>query len=423
MTVQYIVVGYSNWLLVELENQLPADSVLVFEESALIDARDLSKQASALQCVHSIVPAPIQRDDLLDEVVARAAGVDALSAVLPGVEYSVVAAAAIAEGLGLPGASLRAARSLRDKGRLREAVTGYSVRQPDWTIVRSVNDVTEFRKRHGGRCVLKPANRQSSLGVQRLGPDDDLDVAWRRTTQADEPHLQGTPEWVPDRYLAEEQLDGREISVEAVVHRGEIVFVNITDERVLSGRHPVEVGHVVPAALADSTQSAVVESMFALAAATGFNAGILHAEWILVNDTEPHLVECAGRLPGDDIVTLVDLAYGGSLVADWMAVLRGEAPTRRKQTPQRGAAVRFLESGPGLVTSVTGADDARALGGVHSLLVQTTIGETLHIVESSWDRPGRVVVSAEDGPAAQRLADHAATLVHIVVAPSTAGSV
>jgi phosphoribosylamine-glycine ligase len=97
-----------------------------------------------------------------------------------------------------------------------------------------------------GSFVVKPANRQASLGVVIVHPGESPAEAWRECVGADEgPQLARREfRW---RYLVEEYLRGQEYSVEALVVGGEIVFSNVTAKRVLPGRHPIECGHVVPA--------------------------------------------------------------------------------------------------------------------------------------------------------------------------------
>jgi len=112
-----------------------------------------------------------------------------------------------------------------------------------------------------------------------------------------------------------------------------------------------------------------------LVAATGFRDGILHAEWFLVEGEFPHLVECAGRLAGDHITTLIDLVYGGSSIADLLAILAGYGDSvTRERRPRRGASIRFLVTAPGTVRAITGVAQARSMTGVFLVDMATEVG-------------------------------------------------
>ncbi|MFD8599625.1 ATP-grasp domain-containing protein [Kitasatospora sp. NPDC059646] len=408
--VTHVLVGYSPVMLAKLDEQLPADSVLVLEEPAVIEARGITALAERHRCVAALFPAPSQDEAGADRIAEAVPRPPAVRAVVPVVEYGVVAAAALADAWGLPGAGPAAARVLRDKGALRTAVAGSGIAQPEWAVVESAEQVAAFRAAHGGNCVLKPANRQASLGVRLLGPADDVDAAWAHTTAADEPALRAQYADTA-RFLVEQRLTGPEVSVEAVVHEGEVGFTNITAKLVQDTGHPVETGHTVPADLPSATADALREAIAVLARAVGFRSGVLHSEWILV-DGVPHLVECAGRLPGGGITILIDLTYDTDILANLLRVLTGDGPVGPLPA-RRGAAVRFLIARPGVVESVTGTERAQAAPGVAELHLSVEPGATVRTTVSSWERAGLVVTTGADAAEAGRRAEHALSLIDI----------
>ncbi|MFD6420496.1 ATP-grasp domain-containing protein [Streptomyces sp. NPDC060198] len=418
--VTHVLVGYSPVMLGKLDAMLPAGSVWVLEEPDVIAARGLDGLADRHACVAALLPAPTQdetRPESLARAVPRPPGV---RAVVPVVEYAVATAAALAEEWGLPGAGSKAALTLRDKGMLRAALEGTDIAQPAWRQVTGPAEVAEFRAAHHGEAVLKPANRQASLGVRLLGPDDDVTEAWETTRAADEPALRARHAGTA-RYLAEQRLHGPEVSVEALVHGGTLGLVNITAKTVQSSHHPVETGHTVPAALPAGTETALRRSLGRLAETIGFASGILHSEWILAEpDGRPHLIECAGRMPGGGITALIDLAYDTDILRCLLDVLEGRAP--EVPAPRRGAAVRFLTPPPGRVESVTGAESALGAPGVREVHLGIGAGAVVLPVTSSWERSGYVIADGADHAEAARNAEHAAALIRVTtVAVPNAG--
>ncbi|QMU78107.1 ATP-grasp domain-containing protein [Streptacidiphilus sp. PB12-B1b] len=403
----YIVVGCGLALLGELDKILPAGSVTVVEEADLLDAGDLRAKAAKRACVAEVVDGPAQRHDGSSPLPPSA--LTAAVAVIPSWEYSVVATAACAEAAGVPGAGVRAARTLRDKVLLREAAAAAGMRQPQWTEPADVDDLRAFAAAHGDACVLKPADRQASVGVRLIGPGDDLRHAWDESHAADDAKLRSA-NWTPGRFLVEQRLHGPEISAEVLVADGRVIWVNVTDKTVWPGTHPVEAGHLLPSVLDASVRARVAEANQQLVDAVGYGTGALHSEWILVDGVEPYLVECAGRLPGDAIVPLIDLAYGGSLIEDFVRVLRGERPERPVRAA-RGAAVRFVTAPAGVVRAVHGADEAGAVEGVFAAGATVAVGASVRPPASSWDRAGHVLAVGDDGPEAARIAEQAASLI------------
>lgn len=266
------------------------------------------------------------------------------------------------------------------------------VRNPRWREVHGPEDILDFA---AGPVVVKPANRQASVGVQLLDSVDATTAAqaWERTSSASE------YEQVPDRpldwrFLAEERLEGAEYSIEALVREGEIVFENITAKTVIAGPYPVELGHLLPAPLDEDTQAAFGAALRSLVSALGFRTGILHAEWILT-ESGPTLVECAGRCPGDYLIDLVDLAYDTTIRLTLIDLLVGR-PVTLPATAQRASAIRFLAAGPGTVTEVSGEDTARALPGVRAVEVDVEAGQEVRPWASSWDRAGHAIATGPD---------------------------
>ncbi|BCB83221.1 hypothetical protein Psuf_005340 [Phytohabitans suffuscus] len=268
--------------------------------------------------------------------------------------------------------------------------------------------------------VLKPANRQASVGVQLLDRVDSAvaETAWARTTAASE------YEQIPDRplnwrYVVEERLVGPEYSVEALVRDGEVVFENVSAKTVVDGPYPIELGHLVPAPLDAGITAHFAAALRALVRATGFGTGILHAEWILTG-AGPTLVECAGRCPGDHLVDLIDLAYDGKVRLSLIDLLAGR-PAALPARAVQAAAIRFLTAEPGTVTGVSGVDTARQLPGVRDVAVDVEPGSTVGAWTSSWDRPGHVLVTGADPEGARHNALTAAATVRIDTTSGGAG--
>ncbi|GAA2577474.1 hypothetical protein GCM10010399_03960 [Dactylosporangium fulvum] len=334
----------------------------------------------------------------------------AFAAVYPGLEYTVVVAAQAAQRLSLRGAGVPAARVLRDKLLLRERAQANGLANPRWAEVRCAADVAAFL-RESGRVVLKPANRQASLGVQILGPGDDVDAAWAETVAADEDTLvpDDRPEW---RFMVEELVVGDEYSVELLLDRGRPVFANVTAKSVQSGRYPVELGHVVPATLPGPGATSLVDATRTLVRAVGYDTGVVHAEWILTA-RGPVLVECAGRLPGDSIVELIDHAYGIDLSRALLHLLCAQ-PVPLPRHPSRGAAIRFLTAAPGIVEDIRGAEIAHGRQGVVDCSITVAVGDRVTEVRNSWERIGHVMAVDTTAPAAEACAAAAAASVKVL---------
>jgi biotin carboxylase len=311
--------------------------------------------------------------------------------VLPGHEYAVVPAAHAAEILGLPGAGVSAAQVFRNKYRQRQICMKLGISSPEFRKVTSAEQAIAFMNSMGGPCVIKPTDRQASAGVQILESANDVLGAWRHSTLADEGTM-APPRPTASELLMERALQGAEYSVELLVHNGQPCFSNVTIKYVLEGRFPVEIGHALPAN-GQELNSVLINNTLQLCRATRFGTGVLHAEWI-VEDSKPFFVECAARVPGDQIPRLIALAYDFDFLECYLRCLLDQTPIW-SALPTCAAAIRFIVPPPGIVNEVHGVDHARACPGVREVSLYITPGEVMRTIRSSWDRAGHVMVTAE----------------------------
>lgn len=396
---EVIVVGYSRYLLSHMGKFLGRARVAVLEEPDVCDARGIEALAAAMPVNAQVIRWEYQGGRGAARLLELHTSLSGAEVVIPGVEYAVPFAAELADHLGLPGAGQEAARQLRDKFELRNTARSAGLVNPRYSLVASADGVKSFQESVGGACVLKPTSRQASVGVQILEPGDDVQQAWHRTVSSDEGYL--VPKrGIESRFLVEKRVVGPEFSVELLVDAGRTVFANVTEKRVHPGRFPVETGHIVPAALDAPHQRSLVEDTEKLAGAMGFGAGVLHCEWIVSADGNV-LIECAGRIPGDDIPGLIDLAYNFSFVESYVSILRGTGCTA-PASPTQGAAIRFFLSSEELDTGRQ-RDQVLTIPGVVDFQAKEPIGTGGGDVYSSWDRCGYVVACATDGAKAEEI--------------------
>ncbi|MEV5749484.1 ATP-grasp domain-containing protein [Actinoallomurus sp. NPDC052308] len=410
-----LVIGCGVKLISSLQEQMPGETMVVVEHPQVIEQRGLREKAKSLPTVEALVPCdyigPFEPRALIDSLPAGTV----IERVLPAIdEMTTEASARIAAELGLPGAGVHAAEIFRDKLRLREVAHAAGIPNPRW---REVHDLAGLeraaRELAGDGLVLKPTGRSGSQGVVLLDPGDDLAEAWRHTTTAEGRVRIDPPPFTG--YLVEERLHGSEVSVECLVAGGKVVFGSVTDKRVLPGRHPVEIGHVVPAPVGAAVRKDLLDGIQTLVDASGYEFGILHCEW-MVTAAGPVLIECAGRLAGDRITDLVRIAYDFPLLGAYASLMGRDGPVGAiPATPVRAAAVKFLTATPGVLDGVTGLDEATAAPGVRAATVTAAPGDRVAAPRASRDRIGHVMAVGDDAGQAWERVESAARLIRVTV--------
>lgn len=184
----------------------------------------------------------------------------------------------------------------------------------------------------GYPAVIKPTSFFGSIGVIRIDRPEELPAAFEFAAAGARRSREDTD------VLVEEHLDGPEVSVECVTHRGVTTAVAVT--RKILGPAPYfnETGHTVDAA--DPLLAAVAPVAAAAVRALGITDGVQHVEMRLV-DGRPRLIEVNARIGGDMIGRLVHLATGIDLPKAAADLACGTAPDLTP-TRQEAAGIRML---------------------------------------------------------------------------------
>ena len=408
-----IVVGYTMAMQHGLDLFRPAGSVIFVDEPDVVIGREVEVHLESSTSVRELIIFEYQLAGAADAFFQQHRDLEP-AAVIPGVEYAVPFAARLAERYGVPGAGLGAAQILRDKSVLRTVARAAGIANPRSQPVDGPDAVRAFMAEQGGPVVLKPANRQASVGTKILFDPAEIDEAWAECIVQDEGVLVPA-RGLPLRMLAEHYVVGDEFSVEMVVRDGSSLFGNVTAKTVYPGPRPIELGHTVPADLAPSQTALLLAETERVLDAVGFGTGFVHCEWI-VSDGTAYLVECAGRMPGDAIMELIQKAWRFDVAEFYIAVMEGSPVLAEvPQQAQGGAAVWFLHVEAGEVLSVDGVEDAKAVPDVVTVVVGATPGGQVHDLRSSWDRIALVTASSVNTAVALRRAQQGIDAITVKV--------
>ena len=379
------------------------------ERSLFTIAVDRDPGAVAFPLADKRALVSIEDEPAVDRL-ARAEEVDGLIA--PGTDWPVGVAARIADRLGLPHPISPATAALAtSKQRQREAFATAGVPQP------------RLLERPVPPCVIKAPDRQGQRGLAVVREAAELDAAIAGAVAASR----------GGGFLAEELVEGPEVTVVAVSVAGEFVPVAINDR--LTADPPafgVALAHAWPsqAACDAATRSRVVAAARDAAAAVGVREGPTYIQLRLGPDG-PRVIELAARLGGGHDAELVELATGvrlNDLALEF--ALRGTASVAATQSPTGpvgtaesapagtgvgGACVLFLRPPEGELLAVEGVQDALAVEGVADVHVYRAPGHVFGPFRLGSDRAGAILATGASRDDALERATRAAAAIRFVV--------
>jgi biotin carboxylase len=296
----------------------------------------------------------------IDEMIAVAKdwhGTQRFDGVITFSEGAVIAVAAIAEALGLPGIGVEAALNSRNKYLMRRSHERAGAPIPKWRLVPDLAAAQATAAEFGYPVIIKPTLGAGSHLVFKVHDDAEMRT---RFGQAEE----GLANlfWVnseadgvdlgPVGILVESFLDGREFLMEALAWDDEVYLGSFVDRITLEGDTFDDDIHHAPTNLSPADIDAVQAVVRAGAHAQGLRRSAMHAE-VRFHDGRPHLLEIAARVGGGGLDMIARLTADYDPIAAVADIGRGVRPRVRHFTPTGvHTASMCLISGAGVVARV-----------------------------------------------------------------------
>jgi biotin carboxylase len=326
--------------------------------------------------------------------LARAERVDGV--ISPGADWPVGIAARIAERMGLPhpiDAATAARATSKQRQRERFAAAG----------VPHAHLLDE----PAAPCVVKAPDRQGQRGLTLVRTDAELPAAIEAALAASR----------TDSFIAEELVEGPEVTVNAISIDGVFHPLTVTDR--LTADPPafgVALAHAWPdeRACVGTTQAPIAAAR-AAAEALGIRNGPTYTQVVLAADG-PRVIELAARLGGGHDAELVQLATGvplNDLALE--CALAGRASVVPTQSLVGGACVLFLVAPEGALRAVEGVQEALAVDGVAEVRIYREPGHVFGPLRHGADRAGAVLATGSSRADALERARHAASAIRFVV--------
>ena len=311
--------------------------------------------------------------------------------------------AAATTALGLPGITMDTAIKSTDKGEMIKAFEKAEVEHPWYFIVDSASTLDKIVENITYPCITKPTDNSGSRGVMLVNNEDELRSA---ICYSSENGRSGS-------VIVEEYLTGSEVSVEIIVLDGIPHILNVTDKLTTGAPHFVEMGHSQPSALPKCDIEKIKDLASRAVLSVGIENGPAHVE-IMLTDKGPKMIELGARMGGDCITThLVPLSTGIDMIEATIRLACGEAPDLAPKF-ERGSAIRYLDVPAGVITEISGVDEAKRIPGVREVSLVKGIGDAACGIGSSTDRVGFVIADAENANDAITVCSRAISNISVV---------
>ncbi|MFB8351650.1 diaminobutyrate--2-oxoglutarate transaminase [Streptomyces niveus] len=215
--------------------------------------------------------------------------------------------AALRELVGLPTTGVEDLTRILDKAQVRAELQDAGL-----TALRTapLDEALEWREwGFAGAAVLKPANGTGSALCFEVASPDELRDAVATVREADvvNPMMRDYI-LAHGGFVLEEKAEGELLSVESLVHRGEVGFVTLTGRYVLASDPVVEQGMQTP--YHHPLLPRIVAASEAVHACLGFHHGGTHLEFMVADDGTVELIDFNPRPGGFASPVSIGEVYG-----------------------------------------------------------------------------------------------------------------
>lgn len=295
-------------------------------------------------------------------------------------DYAVPSVAYISEKMGLIGPSFSAALLCNNKYQARKKLTEKKLSSIAYGRINSYEEADRLSKIIEWPVIIKPVDSCGSKQVMLTSNADEMKSSALNAMAASRIR----------EAVYEEVINGKEFSVEGLVYNKKIFIAAITEKEVTAAPYFVEIGHIVPADVQNSTQRNIQKFIEKVVSAIGIDYSAFHIE-IKISENSINIVEIGCRLGGGTITSdLIPLATGIDLLGETIKMAMGETPEVKKRH-DKCAVVSFFKTKDGILQSVSGIEEAYSMSGLEKIVLNAKKGSNVFSLKSSDDRIGYII--------------------------------
>ena len=323
-------------------------------------------------------------------------------------DYPMRIVAKVAETLGLPGITYKAAFTATDKAAMRRCLEKAGVPIPKYISVNSKEEYLEAINEFKERCVVKAVDNSGSRGIQLIYDINDTEKVNSAFDYCKEFSRSG-------ELVIEEFMEGPEVCVETLNYKGQCYPIQITDQLAKEPPFFTDAGYSQPTFLSDEIKEKINDVAIRANIALENFMGSSCTE-IIVTDDGPKIVEVGPRLAGDYMTShLVPLSTGVDMVEAIIKIALGEEPNLGKKY-EKGSCIRyFMKPVVGKIKAFEGLEEAKNVPGVNWVHMMKNVGDMAVELRSSNDRIGFVMAQGNTAQEAIAACEKALDMIEVVV--------
>ncbi len=319
-----------------------------------------------------------------------------------GTDFSA-SVAWVAEKLGLPGIPYQTALDCTDKYRMRSRFREAGVPCPDFCEYSLDMDLQRETGNLSFPLVVKPVDNMGGRGVITAADFGTLEEAVKEAVSFSR----------TGRAIIEEYMDGKEYSIDSIVHNGEIHITGFADRHIYYPPCFIEMGHTLPSSADKETTESIFETFKDAVRALGITLGSAKGD-IKLDSRGVMIGEIAARLSGGYMSGWTyPYASGVNLVEKGMRLAMGMDPGSMEETEHKTSSERAFLSIPGRIEGIRHLEEAHDIPLIRDIFLLSDTGDRVDFPRNNVMKCGNVIAVAADRQDALDASAAAVSLIRI----------
>ena len=321
----------------------------------------------------------------------------------------------IAQVLKLPHNPPQAAQYSHRKDLSRQVLQAAGVRVPDFRVLNLNKMIAPQLDGLQLPCVVKPLSLSASRGVMRADTQQQVQSACRRI-QSILVAEAIVDDYVSSHVLVESFIEGPEVALEGLLHRGELDVLAIFDKPdPLEGPFFEETYYITPSRHSAAIQQEIIQCVRDACNGLGLCEGAVHAE-VRIGKSGCAIIEVAARTIGGECARLLGFGTGHSLEDLVIAHAVGR-PLAIKHSSDAAGVLMIPITKAGSLRRIEGITRARAVPFIEDILINIRDGYELVPLPEGSSYLGFMFACAPEPEQVEAALRKAHAELNIVVAP------
>lgn len=282
-------------------------------------------------------------DGIITDLVAFS-GSHTIAGVLTYSDYHVEVTALVNEYFKLPGSSYSAALNCKNKYLCREALISDMWFQPKYAMLKNNDVASKKLDEINAPLIIKPINGLGSMYTRVLDSFDDIDNIFRLLKSEKESSQFGKERSINERWIAEQCLEGFQISVESYTKDSETTIVCIHDKLnpILQPLFRVFYSATPSARISAILEDEIMRTTRLMLEQIGFENGVCHTEFRISDSGQVQLLEINARPGGGLIIPSAYFSTGINLYTVAIDIALNREPQIPKQLSKNPIVFRVV---------------------------------------------------------------------------------